>query len=276
MKKLILTLAAICGLSVNIWAKGDVKVTDLGTFKLHTYYSGDVMGDASYVVEGNTGLVTMESPLFKEGAAEFDAYVKKLGKPVVARIADYHIGATGNADIIVAQGMKKEIEQGGYAAMINGFKKNFGDAMVLPTGKMVEQEFDKDFVLAGVTFRFNHGPATDFPAASILIGGKVYLTHWAATQAHMNALQISSPAVLDAEIAEAKQALKSKCEVYAGCHGGNATKADMKFKLKYLKTLKKLYLRNQTADAFVAAVKKAYPRLQGEEGLSAVAANLYK
>jgi len=276
MKKMFLTIAAACCLGVSAMAQGEFKVTELDGFNLHTYYSNDVMGDASYIVEGNNGLVTLESPLFKSGAGEFDEYVRKLGKPVVARIADYHIGATGKNDIIVAKGMKQEIENGGYAAMINGFKKNFGDAMLLPDGKMVEQDFDNDFSLAGVNFRFEHGPSTDFPAASVIIGNQVYLTHWAAAKAHMNALQISSPAVLDAEINEAKEALRSGCKVFAGGHGGCAEKSDMKFKLKYLKTLKKAMNKCRNADEFVKSVKKAYPGINGEDGLKAVAANLYK
>jgi len=276
MKKFILTLATIFSLGFKAQAAGEVKTTELNGFKLHTYYSNDVMVDASYIVEGKDGLVTLESPLFKDGASEFDAYIKKLNKPVVARIADYHIGATGKNDVIVAKGMSKEIDEGAYSKMIDGFKKNFGDAMILPAGKKIEQDFDKNITLAGVTFRFEHGPSTDFPAASIIIGGQVYLTHWVPAKAHMNALQISSPAVFDAEIAESKEALNSGCKVFAGSHGGCATADDMKFKLHYLETLKKAYETNKTADSFVAAVKKAFPGLAGEDGLSAIATNLYK
>jgi len=252
------------------------KVNELNGFKLHTYYSNDVMADASYIIEGKDGLVTMESPLFKEGAAVFNEYIKQLGKPVVAHIADYHIGDTGHDDVIVARGMAKEITEGGYHAMIEGFKQNFGDAMVLPQGKMVEQDFDQTITLAGVTFRFEHGPTTDFPAASVIIGDQVYYTHWAAARAHMNALQINSPAVLDTEVAEAQKALASGCTIFAGGHGGLATADDMKFKLEYLKTLKALRDTNATADEFTAAVKAAFPGLPGEDGVAAVAANLYK
>jgi len=263
-------------ISINALAKGEVKVSELDNFKLHTYYSNDVMGDASYIVEGKDGLVVMEAPLFKDGAAEFDAYTAALNKPVVARIADYHIGATGDNDIIVARGMKHEIEHGGYAAMIAGFKQNFGDAMVLPTGRKIEQDFDKDFELAGVTFHFSHGATTDFPAASVTIGGKVYLTHWAPAKAHMNGLQLPNVAAIDAEIAQAKQALAAGCDLYAGCHGGLATPADMQFKLEYLTTLKQLRASSATPEAFVAAVTAAYPSLPGADALPALATNLYK
>ena len=60
--------------------KGRFEVHDLGTFKLHVYYTNDAMGDASYIIEGKETLVTLEQPLFRENVAEFDAYLSKLYK----------------------------------------------------------------------------------------------------------------------------------------------------------------------------------------------------
>lgn len=82
MKKIILTLAAagmVSGASAQ--EKGRFEVHDLGSFKLHVYYTNDALGDASYIVEGRNALVTMEQPLFKDNVAEFDAYLAKLNKP---------------------------------------------------------------------------------------------------------------------------------------------------------------------------------------------------
>ena len=85
--------------------KGRFEVHDLGNFKLHVYYTNDVMADASYIVEGKDSLVTMEHPLFKDNVAEFDSYINKLGKPVEKIISDYHVGGTGSHDQIMAEGM---------------------------------------------------------------------------------------------------------------------------------------------------------------------------
>ena len=71
--------------------KGSFNVYDFGNFKLHAYYTHDVMSDASFIIEGEDALVTLEEPLFKDNAAEFDTYVARLGKPVERRIADYHL-----------------------------------------------------------------------------------------------------------------------------------------------------------------------------------------
>ena len=62
--------------------KGKFEVLDLKDFKLHVYYTNDALNDASYIVEGKNGLITLEQPLFKDNVAEFDAYVTSLNKPV--------------------------------------------------------------------------------------------------------------------------------------------------------------------------------------------------
>ena len=69
---------ALIAMSLGIFGasaqdKGRFEVYDFDNFKLHVYYTNDVMGDASYIVEGDRSLVAMEYPLFKENVAEFDA-----------------------------------------------------------------------------------------------------------------------------------------------------------------------------------------------------------
>lgn len=87
-------------LKVTVMAqtKGRFEAYDLGSCKLHVYYTNDVMGDASYIIEGEDSLVTMEHPLFKENVAEFNDYIEKLGKPIEKIISDYHVGGTGHHD----------------------------------------------------------------------------------------------------------------------------------------------------------------------------------
>ena len=72
--------------------KGTFETHDFDNFRLHVYHTNDALGDASYIVEGTQAVVTLEQPLFRENVAEYDAYLDALGKPVEARIADYHVG----------------------------------------------------------------------------------------------------------------------------------------------------------------------------------------
>lgn len=277
MKKAIissaLALAAVAAAAQN----GRFDVIDAGTFKVHVYYSNDALGNASFIVEGKKGLVLMEVPLFKDMAAEFDAYVKAIGKNVETVITDYHLGGSGSHTLTMPEGMPAFIDGPVYSGMMKGFKQNWGDAMVdLPNAPVVEVEFGKKVKLVGVEFVFNHGAASDFPGASIIIGKKVYFTHWAPAKAHISPLQVSSKEAVDAEIAATEAELESGAKYFIGGHGGEAARDAVEFKLSYLKTVKELLEGNHTIEGFVKAMNAAYPSLAGEDNLAGLAAALYK
>ena len=278
MKKILLTLAvASMTLGASAQEKGRFEVHDLGNFKLHVYYTNDALGDASYIIEGRKALVTMEQPLFKDNVAEFDAYLSKLGKKVEKRITDYHVGGTGSHDVVMAEGMPEFTKGEIYGGMMAGFAQIFGDALTdMPDGKATEVEFGSTHTWAGVPFEFRHGAASDFPGASILIGGKVYFTHWVPSKSHNSHLQISSAAAIDAEIDEAEKFLKSGAEQFIGGHGGAAKADAVQFKITYLNTVKKLLAENSSPEAFAEAMKKAYPGLPGEANLADFGKALYK
>lgn len=178
MKKMMIAALALVATAATAQVKGRFEVHDMGSFRLHVYYTNDVMNDASFIVEGNDSVVTMEQPLFKDNAAEFDAYVEKMGKPVAARIADYHVGSTADHPVLMAEGMGSFTKGPVYGGMMKGFAGTFGEAMAsLPTGSVAEVAFGTTRTIAGTAFHFDRGASTDFPAASITIGGKVYFTH---------------------------------------------------------------------------------------------------
>ena len=257
--------------------KGRFEVHDFGNYKLHVYYTNDALGDASYIIEGEDALVTMEQPLFKDNVAEFDAYLSKLDKSVEKRITDYHVGGTGKHDVVMAQGMPEFTKGEIYGGMMKGFAQTFGDAMTdMPTGKATEVAFGTTPTWAGVAFEFRHGAKSDFPGASILIGGKAYYTHWTPVKAHVSHLQISSSDAIDAEIAEAENSLASGATLFIGGHGGATTRDAVEFKIAYLKKMKELLVANNTAQAFVDAMKQAWPGLPGEAGLEDLGKALYK
>ena len=81
-------------------------------------------------------------------------------------------------------------------------------------------------------------------------------------------MQVSSPAAIDAEIAEAENSLASGATLFIGGHGGAASRDAVEFKIAYLKKMKELFAANNTAQAFVDAMKQAYPGLPGEAGLA--------
>ena len=276
MKKVLFILFNLLTITTMAQTKGRFEVHDLGNFKLHVYYTCDALGDASYIIEGTDALVTMEQPLFKENVAEFDTYLSQLRKPVEKRIADYHVGGTGTHDVVMAEGMPEFTKGEIYGGMMAGFAQAFGDAITeLPTGKVSEVKFHSEPVWAGITFSLRHGATTDFPGASILIGGKVYYTHWTPAKAHISHLQVSSPAAIDAEIAEAENSLASGAELFIGGHGGATGRNAVEFKIAYLKKMKELLYANHTAQGFIDAMKAEYPGLPGEAELADLGNALY-
>ena len=277
MKKVLFILFNLLTITVMAQTKGRFEVHDLGNCKLHVYYTNDVMADASYIVEGKDSLVTMEHPLFKDNVAEFNSYIEKIGKPIERIISDYHVGGTGDHAQVMAEGMKAFSEGPIYGGMMKHFEQMWGDSMTeMPTGEVSEVPFGTTQTWAGVTFEFRRGASSDFPAASILIDGKAYYTHWTPAKAHVSHLQVSSPKAIDAEITEAENALASGAELFIGGHGGAATRDAVEFKIAYLKKMKELFNSNPTPQAFVEAMKKAYPGLPGEAGLEDLGKALYK
>lgn len=277
MKK-IFSLAALSAIALSAMGqeKGRFETYDFDNFKLHVYYTNDVMGDASYIIEGNEALVTLEQPLFKDNVAEYDAYLDRLDKPVEQRVADYHLGGTGSDPVVMAEGMPKFTSEGVYAAMMAGFAQGFGDAIVaLPDGRKSEVAFGSIRSYAGIPFAFYHGASTDFPGASILIGGKVWFSHWTAMKEHVSHLRISSAAAIDAQIAASRESLKSGAELFIGGHGGASDKSAVKFEISYLKKMRKLLAASSDEASFIEAMKKAYPNLPGEENLPELAKTLY-
>ena len=277
MKKALFILFNLLSFTAMAQTKGSFEVHVLGNCRLHVYYTNDALGDASYIIEGKDALVTMEQPLFKDNVAEFDTYLSELGKPVEKRITDYHVGGTGNHDVVMAEGMPEFTKGEIYGGMMNGFAQAFGDALTdMPTGNATEVAFGTAQTWAGVTFEFRPGASSDFPGASILIGGKAYYTHWTPAKAHVSHLQISSPAAIDAEIAEAENSLASGAVLFIGGHGGAASRDAVEFKIAYLKKMKELLAANDTAEAFTDAMKQAWPGLPGEAGLEDLGKALYK
>lgn len=126
MKKMFLFLLAFVAIVAEAQTKGNFEVLDLGSFKLHVYNTNDALGDASYIIEGKTGLVTLEQPLFKDNVSEFDAYVVSLNKPVQKIITDYHVGGTGNHDVVMIEGMPDFVKGTVYGGMMQNFAKISG------------------------------------------------------------------------------------------------------------------------------------------------------
>lgn len=262
--------------SDTIAAAGHFDVNELNGYKLHVYVTEDQMGDASFIIEGADSLVTLEQPLFKVNAEAFDSYLASLGKPVAHRIADFHLGNTGDATLIMPQGMPEVVKGPAYSGMMSHFAEEYGDAIEpLPTGKTEEVAFGETVTLAGVPFTFYKGADNDFPGANILIGKDAVYSHWAPDSSHINNLYAADAAGIDARTAELEQILATGATLFVGGHGTPATADDVRFRIAYLKKIKELLSSSPDADSFTSALIEAYPGLPGEDGVKALAESLY-
>lgn len=255
---------------------GHFEVHEYDGYKLHIYLTDDQMADASFIIEGIDSIVTLEQPLFRVNAEEYDKYLANLGKPVSTRISDFHLGNTGDAVTVMPEGMPLTVKGPAYSGMMKHFQEQYGDSIVdLPSGKMEEVAFDKNVDFAGVPFKFYKGAACDFPAANILIGTDVVYMHWAPAKTHVNNLYAGNIEAVNARIAELEEMISTGANLFVGGHGTPATTEDADFRVEYLKKVKELKANQPDAKAFAAALIEAYPGLPGEEGVAAFAESLY-
>ena len=133
-----------------------------------------------------------------------------------------------------------------------------GDASYIIKGRKalvtMEQPLFKDNVAEFDAYLSKLGKKVGKRITDYHVGGKVYFTHWAPSKAHASHLQISSPAAIDAEIAEARKSLESEADA-------------VQFKIDYLKKMKEILGNSRTVQDFVDGMKKAFPGLPGEAGL---------
>ena len=127
----------------------------------------------------------------------------------------------------------------------------------------------------GMKFIFTEGTDAIDNQAALIIGGKIYYSRYAPTREHLSADRLNSREAVNAEFEAAQKAFSKKCLYYLGQYGDYSNQAAQGFVLNYLRNVKKNMEKCSSAEEFVAAMSKAYPKLKGEENLTAVAAKLF-
>lgn len=151
---------------------------------------------------------------------------------------------------------------------INGFKPSGED---VPATVKAGGNISMD----GMRFNFTEGTESIDNQAALIIGGVFYYSPYAPTREHLSAERLSSREAVNAEFDAAQKAFGKKCKYYLGHYGEYGNQAGQGFVLNYLRDVKKQMNKCQNADEFIAAMKKAYPKLKGEENLEAVASKLF-
>ncbi|MFR9534705.1 MAG: nuclear transport factor 2 family protein [Rikenellaceae bacterium] len=279
MKKTILSAAALLSVAAVFAQQGIVNDYDFGDFKVHTYTSAEAMHDVSILVEGEKSLVVLEPQSFYKSIEDFNAYAEKLGKPIEKIVANYHAGGLAECDLKkvvmvepMAEFMKGEMAQGMMTKFAGAFQGAM-DTRSVKIKKTIPAVGTQTW--AGVEFDFVNGAASDFPASSVNIGGKVYYTHFAPDRGHLAPMRIKNSDSIDAILADLTGAKESGCEVFIGSHGSVATMEDVEFMVSYLNTIKNLMAECSSSDLFAQRLIVAYPTLAVAENVKAIAKALY-
>ncbi|MCC8197970.1 MAG: hypothetical protein LIP06_05180 [Tannerellaceae bacterium] len=275
-------LAITISLQVNAQTTLEPKIDvfDFHTFKAHVFTSPETMGDISLIVEGPSGIIIVEPQAFVESIKLFKNYIASLNKPVVKIVANYHVGGLVEWDpalVVMIEGMPEFEKSPRHVGMIKNFAERFGNAMDLRDHEPVATiPVDTSVNWGGVTFQFSPGPATDFPAASIGVGGKVYYTHFAPSKGHPRAGNFPDKASVNQEITRLKQLKNEGYELFTGSHGAPVGTEVVDFQIGYYQTLLDVLATASGKEAFITEVMKVYPDLGGEDNLPELANNFYK
>lgn len=281
MKKIVFVFLFVMGFICDSFAQyqGKIEVYRYADMTLHSYASTEEMGDVSFIIEGKDGLIVLEQQSFYNSIKDFGNYLKTLGKPVVKVVSSYHSGGLNAWDpslVVMIEGMP-EFEKGEMAQrMMKGFAERFGEKMDTrphaETGVVAANSRQR---WASVDFQFVPAPSTSaFPAADIIIGGKVFYTHSAPTIAHIRGIRDRE--TIDKQLDYLKGIKNSGCELIVGSHGVAERMNVADFQITYLERMKTLLNTATSKEEFVAGMKDSFLGLPDERNLTATAENLYK
>ncbi|MFI3323027.1 MAG: nuclear transport factor 2 family protein [Rikenellaceae bacterium] len=285
-KAMMLSATILAASATTFSVEAQTKVSEKMTIytlpqsKLHVYQTGDVMGDVSFIIEGEKELVILEQPLFWANIEEFNAYVQSLDKPIDKVVANYH--SLGLADyptnkIMMPEAMVEFCKSDNFKGMSAKFAQNFGEAADFrPFKKAKAIEVPSNQQFAGIELKFYEGAKSDFPAASILIDNGAFYTHFSPTIAHFSAMQLKSPQSVDFILEQLNLIKESGVEYIFGSHGAGATQKEVEFQIEYLEKVKSLISICKDSDIFTQQLIVAYPSLAGAENISTFAKNLYQ
>lgn len=136
---------------------GSVTVYDFGDVKLHSYNSGDALGDECYLVESAEGLIMIETGAFTANLTEWKQYIDGLDKPIAGALLAYHPNGMeifGDVTVYATENALANWGEGGsIRALTDGFIETFGDDVAAnhPSEATIVN-FGDTVTLAGVDF----------------------------------------------------------------------------------------------------------------------------
>jgi hypothetical protein len=283
MKQIVTTLLTGLWAATAVAAPQAQFSTDkFDNFTLHTYASFDAMADVSFIVETDSKLVVIEPQAFKGKVEEFTAYTDKLGKPIEKVLVSFHaagLKAYPDEHKVITKPMAEFMKSDKAKGMLGFFDQAFGGAMDTEIVEFDEQiDANTSFIVDGVTYTLEPTSVPGMPGVNIAIGDQLYYQHFAPAKGfHASKNQINSKAAIDGALNDALKASQAGYTLLLGSHGtGKAGVEDLDFQIGYLKTMKEIAAKADSADDFISQMNAAYPDCKGEEDLKGIAGKLYK
>ena len=284
MKKMISILLACMMLFAAAYAEngaayetvaletGSVQVYDFGENRLHSYASGDALGDVCYAIESSEGVVLLESAAFIAGNAEWKNYVETLNKPVAGKLMAYHPNGSdaysADAPYATEKALANWSEGGSIRALTDGFFATFGDAVAAdhPADAQIVN-FGDTVALAGLDFVIrNEGDdayGVEIPAMNI-----IYI-HMLGSSTHNILTSVDHINAFKAELEGFDYDL-----VLTG-HNAPEGRDAMQTKIEYLAKTAEIAESAESAEDFTAQMRAAFPDYAGENYLEMTAGFLF-
>lgn len=250
-----------------------VTVYDYGDTKLHTFISGDALGDVAYIVEGEDALVGIELPSFTDGLDAWQDYIGILKKPMNdIFLCDHVTGGSYVPDMKVygTQGAKDSIAAGSTYATTQGLFETFGaDFHGGPDMAYINTVVSGSITVGGIQFNLiDHGETYDLEIPAL----NVVYTHMLGKTSHSI---MTSTAHMDSMLSILQDYQNKGYDMILTAHGGPEKQDAVMEKISYVTKTKELASVNTTADGFTAAMKEAFPNYAGENYLDMTAGYLF-
>ncbi|MGM9916321.1 stalk domain-containing protein [Anaerotignum sp.] len=252
---------------------GKVMVYDFGGIKLHAYISQDALYDVSYLVEKGDSVVLIEAGAFKANNQEWKGYIASLGKTVAGQLMAYHPnGAHEGCDApIYATAHAVESWGSSIKALTDSFAAAFGEGVAEEMPLQTESlKVDQTITLGGIDFRIMEA-GDDAYSIEIPEINCIY-RHMMGSKCH-NILP--STAMMDGEIATLQGYADKGYTLILTSHYDPEGQAAVAEKIAYLEKTKALAESCDSAEAFIAAMKQAFPNYSGENYLEMTAGMLF-
>ena len=244
---------------------GTMRVYDFGDLKLHAYETNDPIADENFLLETADELIVIELIGFYDNIQALEEYVQTIGKPINSVIVSYHpAGGDQYQDVqmYATEGL-------GEVALVAGFVEAFGEAFngSLPTAFDLVQP--GTMTIGGVTFNvIQTADAFDLEIPAI----DVYLTHMVGSNTHNILVSVDQ---IDATIAQMKDFQAKNYSLILTSHDIPRTIEVAAEKIDYLEKTKEIVVSSENAEAFLQAMKAAFPEYLGENYLEISAGALF-